>query len=78
MLTREQPITDVTSADVACNGGINPLLTPVSNKVINVPAGATLTAEWHHGGSGPDPTDKADPIEAVSAFIRQSFSRPND
>lgn len=59
-----QPITDVTSNDVICNGGINPLLTPVSPAVVNVPAGATLTAEWHHGGSGADPSDASDPIDS--------------
>ena len=40
-----QPITDVTSNDIICNGGINPYHQPVSQAVINVPAGATVTAE---------------------------------
>lgn len=47
-----------------CNGGVNPLVIPYDKTVINVPAGATITHEWHHGGSGPDPSDAADPIEA--------------
>ncbi|KAF8600434.1 hypothetical protein BDV93DRAFT_525442 [Ceratobasidium sp. AG-I] len=58
------PVTDVTSNDIICNGGVNPWVTPYDKTVITVPAGATITHEWHHGGSGPDPSDAADPIEA--------------
>ncbi|QRW11838.1 glycoside hydrolase family 61 protein [Ceratobasidium sp. AG-Ba] len=58
------PITDVTSDAIICNGGPNPIVTPYDKTVINVPAGATITHEWHHGGNGPDPSDSSDPIEA--------------
>ncbi|KAF7433712.1 hypothetical protein PC9H_005675 [Pleurotus ostreatus] len=58
------PITDVTSNDVICNGGINPYHQPVSQTIIPVPAGATVTAEWHHTLSGATPGDSADPIDA--------------
>ena len=58
-----QPITDVTSNDLICNGGINPYHTPISTDIITVPAGATLTAEWHHTLDGADPSDPADPID---------------
>ncbi|KAF9007093.1 glycoside hydrolase [Cyathus striatus] len=58
------PITDVTSNDVICNGGINPYHQPVSQTIIPVPAGATVTAEWHHTLAGADPSDSADPIDA--------------
>jgi cellulase len=34
-----QPIMDVTSNDLICNGGINPYALPISNSVVNVPAG---------------------------------------
>ncbi|CCA67657.1 related to cel1 protein precursor [Serendipita indica DSM 11827] len=61
--TYNGPITDVTSNDIICNGGINPLATPLPSAIINVPAGATLTAEWHHGGNGADPSDASDPID---------------
>ncbi|KAL4260055.1 Lytic polysaccharide monooxygenase AA9 [Pleurotus pulmonarius] len=61
--TYNGPITDVTSNDVICNGGINPFLQPMSQAIIDVPAGASVTAEWHHGGSGPDPNDASDPID---------------
>lgn len=43
-----QPITDVTSNDVICNGGINPYHQPISKSIINVPAGSPVTAEFHH------------------------------
>lgn len=54
---------DVTSNDLICNGGINPYQTPVSTAVISVPAGASVTAEWHHTLAGADPSDSADPID---------------
>ncbi|KAJ8697521.1 hypothetical protein PTI98_004319 [Pleurotus ostreatus] len=50
--------------DVICNGGINPYHQPVSQTIIPVPAGATVTAEWHHTLSGATPGDSADPIDA--------------
>ncbi|KAI1790632.1 glycoside hydrolase family 61 protein [Ganoderma leucocontextum] len=56
------PITDVTSNDVICNGGINPYHQPISQAVIDVPAGATVTAEWHHV-LNQTPGDPADPID---------------
>ncbi|PVH69896.1 carbohydrate-binding module family 1 protein [Cadophora sp. DSE1049] len=40
------PITDVTSNDIACNGGPNP--TTPSSQIINVVAGATVKAKWRH------------------------------
>jgi len=57
------PITDVTSDDLICNGGINPYQTPVSTVIINAAAGASVTAEWHHTLAGLDPSDPADPID---------------
>ncbi|RDB20290.1 putative endo-beta-1,4-glucanase D [Hypsizygus marmoreus] len=58
------PITDVTSNDVICNGGINPYHQPISQTVIKVPAGASVTAEWHHTLDGANPSDSSDPIDA--------------
>ncbi|KAI0074565.1 hypothetical protein K474DRAFT_1601324, partial [Panus rudis PR-1116 ss-1] len=58
------PITDVTSNDVICNGGINPYHQPISKAVLTAPAGAQIAAEWHHTLSGADPSDPADPIDA--------------
>ncbi|KAG6907062.1 hypothetical protein DXG01_010708 [Tephrocybe rancida] len=58
------PISDVTSNDIICNGGINPYHTPISKSIITVPAGATVTGEWHHGLNGADPSDPADPVDA--------------
>ncbi|KAK6539605.1 hypothetical protein TWF694_009814 [Orbilia ellipsospora] len=53
------PVTDVTLIDIACNTA---LVSPPPGAIINTPAGATLTMEWHHGGSGPDPNDGDDPV----------------
>lgn len=61
--TYDGPITDVTSDDLICNGGINPYQQPVSQVVIQVPAGAQMTAEWHHTLAGADPSDPQDPID---------------
>ncbi|KAH9924284.1 glycosyl hydrolase family 61-domain-containing protein [Epithele typhae] len=58
------PITDVTSNDVICNGGINPYHQPISTKVISAAAGSQVTAEWHHTLAGADSSDSADPIDA--------------
>ncbi|CAE6437930.1 unnamed protein product [Rhizoctonia solani] len=58
------PITDVTSSDVICNGGPNPLVTPFDKTVISVPAGATITHEWHHSLKGPEASNPDDPIGA--------------
>ncbi|GJE95940.1 glycoside hydrolase family 61 protein [Phanerochaete sordida] len=57
------PVTDVTSNGIICNGVENPFTTPVSKTVITVPAGATVTAEWHHTLDGADPSDSADPVD---------------
>jgi len=40
------PIQDVTSDDLACNGGPNP--TTPSSAIINVVAGSTVQATWRH------------------------------
>ncbi|KAF9468482.1 glycosyl hydrolase family 61-domain-containing protein [Collybia nuda] len=57
------PISDVSSNDIICNGGINPYHQPMSTSVINVPAGAQVTAEWHHTLDGANPSDSSDPID---------------
>ncbi len=59
-----QPIMDVNSDDIICNGGINPYHQPVSQKIITVAAGTQVTAEWHHTLDGANPSDPADPIDA--------------
>ncbi|KAK6498620.1 hypothetical protein TWF481_011201 [Arthrobotrys musiformis] len=45
--TYDGPIEDVTISAVACNGGPNPLV-KFSPNVIDVPAGAEITARWIH------------------------------
>ncbi|KAI0043182.1 carbohydrate-binding module family 1 protein [Auriscalpium vulgare] len=74
--TYDGPITDVTSNDVICNGGINPYQTPISTVIISTPAGAQVTAEWHHTLAGADSSDSADPIDPshkgpVMAYLAQ-------
>ncbi|EWC44375.1 hypothetical protein DRE_01201 [Drechslerella stenobrocha 248] len=61
--TYDGPINDVTSNDIICNGGPNPLNTPYSSTVINVPSGASITLEWHHTLDGANPSDSADPVD---------------
>ncbi|KAF9046518.1 endoglucanase II [Panaeolus papilionaceus] len=70
------PITDVTSNDIICNGGINPYRQTVSTTVIKVPAGAQVTAQWHHtltsnNGDNSDPIDPSHngPILAYLAKV---------
>ncbi|KAH6911457.1 endoglucanase II [Coprinopsis sp. MPI-PUGE-AT-0042] len=74
--TYDGPIENVNSNDIICNGGINPYRQPVSNVVIPVPAGATVTSEWHHTldgatGSASDPIDASHkgPIMAYLAKV---------
>jgi hypothetical protein len=38
---------------------------PYPTTIIDVPAGATLTAEWHHTLDGLNPSDGDDPISAT-------------
>lgn len=61
-----QPVTDVTSNDVIWFVSIRrnhgerrthpehysnaALVTPLPTQIVNVPAGAKVTTEWHHGG----------------------------
>ncbi|KAI0076303.1 hypothetical protein K474DRAFT_1270852 [Panus rudis PR-1116 ss-1] len=55
------PVTDIYSDDIICNTGF---IQPVSKTVANVPAGAQVTAHFHHtsaGYVGPDPSDPLDP-----------------
>ncbi|KAH7071223.1 glycoside hydrolase family 61 protein [Paraphoma chrysanthemicola] len=61
--TYDGPIQDVTSNDIICNGGLNPLRTPLPTDIINVKAGDKLTAEWHHTLDSKPETDKSDPID---------------
>ncbi|KAF8899803.1 glycosyl hydrolase family 61-domain-containing protein [Gymnopilus junonius] len=70
------PITDVTSNDVICNGGINPYQQPVSQTIIPVPAGAQVTAEWHHTLTSAGTGDSQDPIDSshkgpITAYLAQ-------
>lgn len=67
----------MTSNDIICNGGPNPLVTPFSKTVINVPAGATVGAQWDHAlqPNGWTASDPADPY-VLSPLLRLS-SQPS-
>jgi cellulase len=55
-----QPVQDVTSTAIACNQG---WASPVSSKVVDVPAGATINTAWGHVIGGPQvPNDSGNPI----------------
>ncbi|KAG8956481.1 hypothetical protein FRC03_010817 [Tulasnella sp. 419] len=62
--TYDGPILDVNSNDIICNGGPNPLVTPYPTEIIDIPAGATVTTEWHHDlqPNGYNANDSDDPI----------------
>ncbi|KAH9480584.1 putative endo-beta-1,4-glucanase D [Psilocybe cubensis] len=69
------PITDVTSKDVICNGGINPYRTPVSTTVIKVAAGSQVSAQFHYTLTSKT-GDHSDPIDPshngpVLAYLAQ-------
>ncbi|KAG8767726.1 hypothetical protein FRC15_005512, partial [Serendipita sp. 397] len=57
-------IYDVTTNDIICNGGLNPLVTPYDTTIIDVPAGATVTAEFHHTLTSAGTGDTDDPISS--------------
>ncbi|KAJ3508908.1 hypothetical protein NLJ89_g5500 [Agrocybe chaxingu] len=76
------PITDVTSNDVICNGGINPYRQPVSTTIIKIPGGAQVTAQFHHTltsntGDQSDPIDPSHngPILAYLAKVPSALQR---
>ncbi|KAF9013332.1 glycoside hydrolase [Cyathus striatus] len=62
--TYDGPITDLTSNDIICNGGINSYSQPISQTIIPVPAGAEVTAEFYHTLAGTSPLDSSDPIDS--------------
>lgn len=64
------PITDVTSDDLACNGGPNP--TTASNYTIDVTAGSTVTAVWRHTlTSGADDVMDASHLGPTLAYMKK-------
>ncbi|QDS68914.1 hypothetical protein FKW77_008123 [Venturia effusa] len=56
------PVLNVTSDEVICNGGPNPLV-KISREIINTTAGDEVTAEWHHTLDGGIPGDAAEPVD---------------
>ncbi|KAI1343680.1 carbohydrate-binding module family 1 protein [Xylariaceae sp. FL0016] len=64
------PINDVSSNDLACNGGPNP--TTPSDDVIKVTAGTTVNAVWRHTlTSGPDDVMDASHLGPTMAYLKK-------
>ncbi|KAH8799256.1 glycoside hydrolase family 61 protein [Flagelloscypha sp. PMI_526] len=74
------PITDVTSNDLICNGGINPYHQPLSTKVITAAAGSTITTQWwyslNNGTTSPEVIDASHkgPIMTYLAKVSDPLS----
>ncbi|KAF9050892.1 hypothetical protein BDZ89DRAFT_1032930, partial [Hymenopellis radicata] len=63
VVTRPPDYDGMVSATVA----LTP--TPISTEVITVPAGSSVTAEWHHTLDGANAADSSDPIDASHKVI---------
>jgi len=71
------PITDVTSNNIACNGGPNP--TTPSTKVFDVEAGSAVTAVWRHTQtSGPNDVIDASHKGPVMAYMKKVSNAATD
>lgn len=72
-----QPIQDVTSNDIVCNGGPNP--TQKTNTVITVEAGSTATLTWRHTlTSGPSDVIDASHKGPVMAYLKKVSDAKTD
>lgn len=72
-----QPITDVTSNDIVCNGGPNP--TAKTNTVINVQAGSQATLTWRHTlTSGPSDVIDSSHKGPVMAYMKKVTDAKTD
>ncbi|KAM7220702.1 endoglucanase II [Rhypophila decipiens] len=68
--TYDGPITDVSSSDLACNGGPNP--TTPSSEIITVTAGSTVKAVWRHTlTSGPNNVMDASHKGPTLAYLKK-------
>ena len=76
-LTHTQPITEVTSNDIVCNGGPNP--TKATSKVITVQAGSQATLHWRHTlQSGPDNIIDSSHKGPVMAYMKKVSDATKD
>ncbi|KAJ4292982.1 hypothetical protein N0V88_005646 [Collariella sp. IMI 366227] len=75
--TYDGPINDVSSNDLACNGGPNP--TTPSDKIITVTAGTTVKAIWRHTlESGPNDVMDASHKGPTIAYMKKVDDALND
>ncbi|KAI1497296.1 glycoside hydrolase family 61 protein [Biscogniauxia marginata] len=71
------PINDVTTNDLACNGGPNP--TTPSADIIEVTAGSTVNAIWRHTlTSGPDDVMDASHLGPTLAYLKKVSNATSD
>ncbi|KAI1815117.1 carbohydrate-binding module family 1 protein [Poronia punctata] len=71
------PITDVSTNDLACNGGPNP--TTPSDKIINVQAGSTVNAIWRHTlTSGPEDVMESSHLGPTLAYMKKVSDATTD
>jgi hypothetical protein len=76
-LTLTQPIQDVTSNDIVCNGGPNP--TAKTSTVITVQAGSTATLTWRHTlESGPNDVVDSSHKGPVMAYLKKVSDAKTD
>lgn len=72
-----QPITDVTSNDIVCNGGPNP--TTKTSTVITVQAGSQATLTWRHTlTSGPSDVIDSSHKGPVMAYLKKVSDAKTD
>ncbi|KAI1076008.1 lytic polysaccharide monooxygenase [Whalleya microplaca] len=75
--TYDGPINDVTSNDLACNGGPNP--TTPSGEIIDIEAGSTVNAIWRHTlTSGPDDVMDASHVGPTLAYLKKVDDATSD
>ncbi len=75
--TYDGPITDVSSNDLACNGGPNP--TTPSKAIITVTAGTTVKAIWRHTlTSGADDVMDASHKGPTLAYLKKVTDATTD
>ncbi|KAF4548251.1 putative glycosyl hydrolase family 61 protein 2 [Elsinoe fawcettii] len=72
------PLKNITSPDIICNGAVNNFTQNPAADVISLPAGSTITTEWHNKLLGLDPSNPDDPIAKSHLGPIQTYMAPID